>query len=661
MLALAALGLQSSAAEFSERGAWSQASDLHAASTLYGVNIALDSTTQLAGTITAEYILSGIPGTTYTVQGLIEGPASRDTLLTTPRNLITNITTGNVEFVQSFAPDEEDGTYIASIRVIDQLGAFLDQGGFVLIERKSGMVSVDKWSPGKHDLLDGPQRCQPVPNMVVTLPSNRVIGPRIPCLADGGLICEDSCIATATACTSYRITATFSGPSGPLASTGFSVYEVNDADTSVPTRHVDTDASGTISFDYTPTSKKTHFGVHTWSTTYEINLGDGGGQEVPVGNPFGEIWLTSDYDKDDDNCEIALGNTDLHGTPWAVWQANLLAQTQILELMNDMAPYEVHVYWPVNATGSYYSRHLQKIALTDDADVHTIQHELGHALMDWLYPGWPVDANGNQIPADTRNCNPHHPGQSSSIYCAWTEGFAEFVEIILPDGLPSYWFSNPEDPGETSNAAMDEGNIARSLYDLVDAGVDVISGPADGCERAEVSFFAIMGRIQAQQPNHFEDFVRTWGNGAEGQRTWEALAVSYPNGMTFDGDNPTGTFEKPEPGSYYVNGEPQIGIGAFGPAALIFTEAAQQPFSMAGLADASALEVCKVTLYEENVSEARAEEFLPGEQATMWVEYDQSYAFNERRTMTFRIADFSGNSVDVEREVHFNGSPLLPL
>lgn len=105
-----------------------------------------------------------------------------------------------------------------------------------------------------------------------------------------------------------------------------------------------------------------------------------------------------------------------------------------------------------------------------------IEHELGHLLMHSLY-------GLDFVLWIQENCRNHYLDRPSSADCAWSEGFADWIEVMAENepGQTSWttWM-NPTGPigdiesrtdvtgGFFNPGAEVEGNIAAALFDLVD-------------------------------------------------------------------------------------------------------------------------------------------------------------------------------------------------
>lgn len=159
----------------------------------------------------------------------------------------------------------------------------------------------------------------------------------------------------------------------------------------------------------------------------------------------------------------------------------------------------------------------------------TVEHELGHAMMQDVY-------DGNFPPT---NCpNPHFLGNVEDLGCAWTEGFATWFALHVDqdqwlsgwvpgspntDGETYTWGSNTPDNGAWSNGIAVEGRIATALWDIEDNGVE------QPWDRLSGGFSEIWFTFQHHDS---PDFMAFWTDrGADGFDTTSvnAQATLYQN------------------------------------------------------------------------------------------------------------------------------------
>lgn len=147
----------------------------------------------------------------------------------------------------------------------------------------------------------------------------------------------------------------------------------------------------------------------------------------------------------------------------------------------------LRVNWPNTLTGSlagtYFNLASDQVFLSagDRWDSDVILHEYGHFVMDQLWPSYPLSPN----------CGPHSPGINSSEGCAWTEGWATFLQAAIQndpvytdledaslsfdhENAPASW-DDPRDEGSVGASLWDIFDAANEPHDLLDDGLD---GPA---------------------------------------------------------------------------------------------------------------------------------------------------------------------------------------
>jgi hypothetical protein len=133
--------------------------------------------------------------------------------------------------------------------------------------------------------------------------------------------------------------------------------------------------------------------------------------------------------------------------------------------------YNLKVRWtPTSTNGTYYNPGGSIYLLAGDRwDPDVILHEFGHFVMYKIY--------GNTFPPSP-NCNPHHWGSHSSLGCAWTEGWATFLQGAIQN---DQYYDDTEDqtlhydmepPTPTAHHSLDEGAVLASLWDVFDANAE---------------------------------------------------------------------------------------------------------------------------------------------------------------------------------------------
>jgi hypothetical protein len=133
----------------------------------------------------------------------------------------------------------------------------------------------------------------------------------------------------------------------------------------------------------------------------------------------------------------------------------------------------VKLMWTPSSThGTHYHLSSNQIHLkandprTPDAAIH----EYGHFLMDKLYGDtyWPSGYGGCP--------SPHYYNGVSNRDCAWSEGFANAVDLIVKDEKYYRWSSGSTANNETragfASGDRVEGNVAATFWDWLDEAND---------------------------------------------------------------------------------------------------------------------------------------------------------------------------------------------
>jgi hypothetical protein len=127
--------------------------------------------------------------------------------------------------------------------------------------------------------------------------------------------------------------------------------------------------------------------------------------------------------------------------------------------------YNLQVRWsPTSTDGTYYNFSYATLLAGDRWDEDVFLHEYGHFVMDKVYATYP----------STPNCNPHQWGVHSSLGCAWSEGWATFLQGAI-QGSPAYIDTEDqtinnsmEPPTPAAHHPEDEGAVNASLWDIFD-------------------------------------------------------------------------------------------------------------------------------------------------------------------------------------------------
>ncbi len=162
--------------------------------------------------------------------------------------------------------------------------------------------------------------------------------------------------------------------------------------------------------------------------------------------------------------------------------------------------YNLPVIWSAgSADGTYYDGSAIHLLAEDRWDGDVILHEFGHFVMDKIYLVYP----------STPNCNPHFWGYHSSRGCAWSEGWATFIEAAV-QGHPTYedtedqsllFYLEPPDP--EAHHAEDEGAVCASLWDIFDSA-------AEGWDTIGLGIPGIWNVVEDCSPSNVLDFYDLW-------------------------------------------------------------------------------------------------------------------------------------------------------
>lgn len=162
--------------------------------------------------------------------------------------------------------------------------------------------------------------------------------------------------------------------------------------------------------------------------------------------------------------------------------------------------YNLPVVWSAgSADGTYYDGYAIHLLAEDRWDGDVILHEFGHFVMDKIYVVYP----------STPNCNPHFWGYHSSRGCAWSEGWATFLEAAI-QGRPTYedtedqsllFYLEPPDP--EAHHAEDEGAVCASLWDIFDTAVE-------DWDSIGLGISGIWNVVTDNSPSNVLDFYDFW-------------------------------------------------------------------------------------------------------------------------------------------------------
>lgn len=184
--------------------------------------------------------------------------------------------------------------------------------------------------------------------------------------------------------------------------------------------------------------------------------------------------------------------------------------------------------WYVGSTDGNYCQRGGEIRLTDAAaDVESIpMHEFGHAVQWDIYGGW--------LP--TTGCpSPHYIERSSTLNCAWVEGFASWYKSAA-SGVPNYqwpgggsvsfetptWGTTGWDDGDTV-----EGRVTCAMWDIMDSN-------ADGYDTCQLEWKVIWDVVHGSthRDNNFPEFWTRWKNMSKPKH--HALKALYQSTIDYN-------------------------------------------------------------------------------------------------------------------------------
>ena len=183
--------------------------------------------------------------------------------------------------------------------------------------------------------------------------------------------------------------------------------------------------------------------------------------------------------------------------------------------------YNLQVRWtPTSTHGTHYHNGGSIDLLAGDRwDEDVILHEYGHFVMDKTYATYPP----------TPNCSPHWWGGHSSLGCAWSEGWATFLQGAI-QGHDDYIDTEDqtlhiymEPPSPTAHHPEDEGAVGASLWDVFDGGTEPWDALANGLNGSANN--GIWRILYQDDPDSVQGFWNDWLSSANGYcpEVWSIL------------------------------------------------------------------------------------------------------------------------------------------
>lgn len=188
--------------------------------------------------------------------------------------------------------------------------------------------------------------------------------------------------------------------------------------------------------------------------------------------------------------------------------------------------YDLAVQWTPSSTEGTFYRYGKGIYLVsgDRWDSDVILHEYSHFVMHQIYTTYP----------STPNCNPHYWAVSSSDGCAWSEGWANFLQSAIQNDR---YYDDTEDQtlhndleGPTGGAYGSdvEGAVAASLWDIFDNGVENWDALADGINGTSSN--GIWNKVFYPDPVDVNAFEYNWLSGSSATN-WAVQNIFYHHGI----------------------------------------------------------------------------------------------------------------------------------
>lgn len=187
---------------------------------------------------------------------------------------------------------------------------------------------------------------------------------------------------------------------------------------------------------------------------------------------------------------------------------------------------DLAVEWSPSSTQGTFYRFGDGIYLVagDRWDSDVILHEYGHFVMYQIYPTYPL----------TPNCNPHYWAVPSSAGCAWSEGWATFLQAAIQNNR---YYDDTDDqlihndielPTGSPYGATVEGAVAASLWDIFDSGVETWDALADGINGSSGN--GIWNKVFYTDPIDVNAFEYTWLSGSSATN-WSVQNIFYHHGI----------------------------------------------------------------------------------------------------------------------------------
>jgi hypothetical protein len=188
-----------------------------------------------------------------------------------------------------------------------------------------------------------------------------------------------------------------------------------------------------------------------------------------------------------------------------------------------------------------------------DSDVFL--HEYGHFVMYKIYDG--------KMPPSP-NCYNHYWGSHTSLGCAWTEGWANFLQAAIQND-PIYIDTEDqslridfEPPSQSVEDSDVEGAVTASLWDIFDSASESWDTIGNGINGSSNN--GIWSIVYSDGPVDVLEFASDWINSSNGYNP-EITSILQHHKIEPDVTSPTVTITTPTSGSTYATGNSQLNIG----------------------------------------------------------------------------------------------------
>jgi protocatechuate 3,4-dioxygenase beta subunit len=220
---------------------------------------------------------------------------------------------------------------------------------------------------------------------------------------------------------------------------------------------------------------------------------------------------------------------------------------------------KLQVRWsPTSSQGTYYRPGASiDLVAGDGWDSDVFLHEYGHFVMYKIY--------GNYLPPSP-NCSSHFWGKHSSLGCAWTEGWANFLQAAIQNDK---FYDDTEDqrihidvelPSPSADHAEDEGGVAASLWDIFDpvSATEAWDDIGNGINGSSNN--GIWSIVSGDEPEDFIEFYGHWISSSNGHDS-EVTTILQHHQIDPDITRPVVAITGPTSGSTFVTGSSPLSIG----------------------------------------------------------------------------------------------------